>query len=74
MFARTVYRELRRADYSNEELVRFVTDLIELVTTHAGAGPRKASRANAVKIEATAAVRWCSATKGKSQNGSTSTR
>lgn len=34
LFARTIYRELRRASYTHEDLVRFVTDLMEVVTVN----------------------------------------
>jgi NTE family protein len=37
LFARTVYRELRRANYEKADLVRFVAELMELVSSRNGA-------------------------------------
>ena len=34
LFARTVYRELRRADYSSIDLTRFVSDLMEVIASN----------------------------------------
>lgn len=36
LFARTVYRELRRASYSDNDLVRFVGDLMEIMSKNLG--------------------------------------
>jgi NTE family protein len=35
MFARTVYRELKRADYDNASLLRFVGELMEIISSDA---------------------------------------
>src|SRR5262245_58557583 len=39
LFARTIFKELKRAEYSKAEVVNFINELIELVTTEGRVGP-----------------------------------